>query len=117
MIVVLAGTGGDVMVTRVMKRLARGKVWSWRMAPGLIGRAAIQPDLYIGVGLMAVAFFSLITVLSWAAVSLVIPATAANHIVGPLAAKVFLKERVTKARWLGVLLVTAGVLLVFASQS
>jgi drug/metabolite transporter (DMT)-like permease len=42
----------------------------------------------------------------------VVPATAANYIVGTLGAKFLLKERVSKARWAGMLLVAAGVTLV-----
>jgi drug/metabolite transporter (DMT)-like permease len=115
-LVVLAGTGGDLMLTRAMKAVARGESWTWSAAPRRIGRALAQGDLWIGVGLMALAFFAFITVLSWAAVSLVVPLTAANHIVGPLGAKVVLKERVTRTRWAGVLLVAAGVVLVCAAQ-
>jgi drug/metabolite transporter (DMT)-like permease len=68
--------------------------------------------MWMGVGLMALAFFSLITVLSWAEVSFVVPATAANYVAGAFGAKFLLKERVSKARWAGVLLVAAGVTLV-----
>jgi len=68
--------------------------------------------MWMGVGMMALAFFALITLLSWADVSFVVPATAANYIVGALGAKFLLKERVSKARWAGMLLVAAGVTLV-----
>ena len=115
-VVVLAGTGGDLMLTRAMKKVARGEQWNWRIAPRRIGRALAESQLWMGVALMAVAFFAFITVLSWAAVSFVVPATAANHIVGPLGAKIVLKERVSKTRWAGVLLVAAGVVLVCAAR-
>ncbi len=115
-LVVLAGTAGDIMVTRVMKKVARGERWTWRIAPSRIGRALAQGQMWMGVGLMALAFFALITVLSWAEVSLVVPATAANYIVGVLGARFLLKERVSKVRWAGVLLVAAGVALVCAAH-
>ena len=115
-VVVLAGTGGDVMATRVMKKVARGERWTWRIAPRRVGRALVQGQMWIGIGLMALAFLSFITVLSWAEVSFVVPATAANYIVGALGARVLLKERVSKARWAGVLLVAAGVVLVCAAR-
>jgi len=115
-VVVLAGTAGDVMVTRVMKKVARGERWTWRIAPRRVGRALAQGEMWMGIGLMALAFFSFITVLSWADVSFAVPATAANYIVGVVGAKVLLKERVSKTRWAGVLLVAAGVVLVCAAQ-
>ena len=115
-VVVLAGTAGDVMLTRVMKKVARGERWTWRIAPRRVGRAFAQGQMWMGIGLMALAFFAFITVLSWAEVSFVAPATAANYVVGALGAKVLLKERISKTRWAGVLLVAVGVVLVCAAQ-
>jgi drug/metabolite transporter (DMT)-like permease len=115
-VVVLAGTGGDVLVTRVMKKVVRGEPWTWRIAPRRVGRAFAQGQMWMGIGLMALAFFAFITVLSWADVSFAVPATAANYIVGALGAKVLLKERVSKTRWAGVLVVAVGVMLVCAAQ-
>ncbi|MGO8732017.1 MAG: EamA family transporter [Terriglobia bacterium] len=111
-VVVLSGSGGDLMVTHAMKKVARGERWTWRIAPRRIGRALAQGSMWMGVGMMALAFFALITLLSLADVSFVVPATAANYIVGTLGAKFLLKERVSKARWAGMLLVAAGVTLV-----
>ena len=115
-VVVLAGTAGDIMVTHVMKKVARGEQWTWRIAPHRVGRALAEGQMWVGIGLMALAFFAFITVLSWAEVSFVAPATAANYVVGALGAKVLLKERVSKTRWAGVLLVAVGVVLVCAAQ-
>ena len=115
-VVVLAGTAGDLMLTRVMKKVANGERWTWRIAPRRVGRAFAQGQMWMGIGLMALAFFAFITVLSWAEVSFVAPATAANYVVGALGAKVLLKERVSKTRWAGVLLVAVGVVLVCAAQ-
>jgi drug/metabolite transporter (DMT)-like permease len=114
-VVVLAGTGGDLLVTRVMKKVAHGEPWTWRAAPRRVARALAQGQLWMAIGLMALAFLSFITVLSWAAVSFVVPATAANYIVGTLGATVLLRERVSKTRWAGMLLVAAGVVLVCAA--
>ena len=115
-VVVLAGTGGDVVVTRVMKKVAHGERWTWRIAPQRVGRALAQGQMWMGIGLMALSFFAFIMVLSWAEVSFVVPATAANYIAGAFGAKFLLKERVSKARWAGVLLVAAGVALVCAAH-
>ena len=115
-VVVLAGTGADVLVTRVMKKVARGEPWTWRIAPRRVGRALAQGQFWIAIGLMALAFFSFIIVLSWAEVSFVVPATAANYIAGALGAKFVLQERVTKVRWAGVMLVAVGVAMVCAAH-
>ena len=115
-VVVLAGTAGDIMVTHVMKKVAREEQWTWRIAPHRVGRALAEGQMWMGVGLMALAFFAFITVLSWAEVSFVVPATAANYIVGALGAKFLLNEQVSKVRWAGMLLVAAGVALACAAH-
>jgi uncharacterized membrane protein len=61
---------------------------------------------------MAASFYSLLILLSWAPISLVIPASAFNYVVGTFGAKYLLKEDVTVKRWVGVLMVCAGVTLV-----
>ena len=104
------------MLTRVMKKVARGEPWTWRIVPRRVGRALTQGQMWMGIGLMALSFLAFITVLSWADVSFVVPATAANYIAGVLGAKLLLKERVSKTRWAGVLLVAAGVVLVCAAH-
>jgi bacterial/archaeal transporter family protein len=115
-VVVLAGTGGDILVARVMKKVSRGERWTWRAAPQRIASAVLQGQMWMAVGLMILAFLAFITVLSWADVSLAAPATAANYIVGVLGAKFLLKEKVSKGRWAGMLLVAAGVALVCSAR-
>jgi drug/metabolite transporter (DMT)-like permease len=68
--------------------------------------------MWIGIGLMAMAFFALLGALSLENVSFVVPVTALNYVVGALGGKLFLGEKVTPKRWAGVLLVCVGVTLV-----
>jgi len=69
---------------------------------------------WAGVPMMALSFYSLLILLSWEPISLVIPASALSYVVGTLGAKYILSEQVSAARWVGVLLVCAGVALVAA---
>jgi len=115
-IVVLAGTGGDIAVTRAMKRIGEVKNFAPRALLGVLRRVLQSGWMWLGIALMALAFFALLALLSWAEVSFVVPATAANYIVGALGAKFLLKERVSKVRWVGMLLVATGVALVCAAR-
>jgi drug/metabolite transporter (DMT)-like permease len=115
-IVVLSGTGGEIAWTHAMKRIGEVKSFSPRALLGVLRRALQSGWMWLGTALAALAFFSLLALLSWAQVSFVVPATAANYIVGALGAKLLLKERVSKARWAGLLLVAAGVALVCAGR-
>ena len=70
---------------------------------------------WVGIGLMAIAFFSLLALLSWADVSLVVPATALTYVVAALGGKFLLHEEVAPVRWAGVALVCVGVALLSLS--
>ena len=112
-LVVVSGTGGEICVTRAMKRV--GEVTDFRplAVVRVILRALKVPWMWIGVAMMALAFFSLLGVLSIENVSFVVPMTALNYAAGALGGKFFLGERVTPRRWAGVLIVCAGVTLVW----
>jgi len=114
-IVVIAGAGGDICVAHAMKRI--GEVRSFRPVVLLetLGRAFRQVSMWIGIALMAVAFFSLLALLSWADASLVVPATALSYVAGAFGASLLLHERVTPIRWTGILLVCAGAALLSIS--
>jgi drug/metabolite transporter (DMT)-like permease len=49
------------------------------------------------------------TSLSWADLTYVLPATSVSYILLTLLAKFYLHETISLARWLGVLLISAGV--------
>jgi drug/metabolite transporter (DMT)-like permease len=74
------------------------------------------PWLWLGITLMAIAFFSLLGALSIYNVSFVVPVTALSYVAGAAGSVIFLREHVSPARWLGVLLVTIGVTLVFLGK-
>ena len=111
-----AGTGGELCVSRAMKSL--GEVHDFHPAALLqfVSRAARVGWMWIGIGLMTVAFFSLLAMLSMENVSFVVPVTALSYAAGAVGASVFLRERISKQRWLGVLVVCIGVTLVWLSR-
>jgi drug/metabolite transporter (DMT)-like permease len=72
--------------------------------------------MWLGVGLIALGFFSMLILLSWENVSFVVPATSLSYAVGALGAQVVLGERVSRVRWMGVVLVILGVVLVWLGE-
>ena len=107
-IVIVAGSLGDIFVSRGMKQV--GEVDTMKLARLLrLGwRARTNLRILGGVACMAVAFFSLLAVLSWAPLSLVSPATSLGYVINTLGAKFYLKEEITRMRWAGTLLVCVG---------
>ena len=116
MVIVFASVIGDVLLARAMKQV--GDVHEfWRRA-GLwvvVSRVLGNPNFFLGVTAMAVAFFGLLFALSWGDVSLVAPAAASLTFIGnAFAAQIFLHEKVDRRRWIAAVLVAGGVALLAA---
>lgn len=115
-LIVVVGTGGELCVTRAMKTI--GEVTDFRPLSLLrvVVRAMKVGWMWLGLLQMTLAFFALLGMLSLENVSLVIPVTALSYAFGALGGKFFLGERVSRQRWVGVLLVCLGVALVFIGK-
>jgi len=113
MLIVFVGTGGELFVSRAMKSI--GEVTDFRphSIARVVGRAMTLKRMWMGITLMAIAFFALLAMLSLSKVSFVFPSTALSYAAGAIGGKVFLGEQVTKQRWIGVGFVCIGVVLVF----
>ena len=111
--IVITATAGDVLQSRAMKEI--GDLGEVRRSQGLfqvVRRVLASPPFMLGLLFMALAFASLLVTLSWADVSIVGPASASlTFIANALAARVFLKEHVTRRRWLAAVFVAGGVAL------
>ena len=115
LLIIGAGTGGELCVTRAMK--AVGEVKDFRPAALLdftsracefldVGWPRSHGDRILLPAGIAVA----------ENVSLVVPVTALSYGAGALGGKFFLGEQVTPKRWAGVLLVCMGVALVIMGR-
>jgi drug/metabolite transporter (DMT)-like permease len=116
LLIIGAGTGGELCVTRAMKAVGEVKDFRPTALVGIFARALRVSWMWIGLALMGSAFFSLLVVLSMENVSLVVPVTALSYGAGALGGKFFLGEQVTRRRWAGVLLVCIGVALVIVGR-
>src|SRR5467141_567633 len=114
--IVAAGTGGELCVSRAMKVV--GEVHDFRPAAlvRFVFRAMRVGWMWIGIAMMTLAFFSLLAMLSIENVSFVVPVTALSYAAGAFGALLFLHERISPQRWLGVLIVCIGVTLVWLSR-
>jgi len=111
-IIVFAGTGGELAVSRAMKRIGEVHDFSPRNLLHVAGRAFRVGWMWVGLAMMTLAFFALLALLSWENVSFVVPVTAVSYAAGAFGGKYLLGERVTPVRWVGVMLVCLGVMLV-----
>ena len=112
-LIVLASSGGDVLLSAAMKRI--GDLDQLRARSGLVavvGRVVSEKYFLMALCCFCVGFFSLLTALSWGDASLVAPASASmTFVVSAVMAKIFLKEDVDHRRWVAAVLVCVGVAL------
>lgn len=109
---VVPGTAGEMCMSHAMKIVGEVTDFRPRAIAQAIGRAMKLSWFWIGLAMMATGFFSLLGMLAVANVSFVFPATALSYAVGTLGGRVFLGEKVSPQRWIGVLVVCIGVVLV-----
>lgn len=114
--IVIAGTGGELCLSRAMKQI--GEVHDFHPVSILrvMGRAMMAGWMWLALLLMATGFFALLGMLSIENVSFVIPVSALSYVVGAWGGSMLLGEKVTAQRWLGVLLVCLGVTLVWKGK-
>ena len=68
-----------------------------------------------GVLLLIVWFASQLSLLSWSDLSYVLPITGASYVLTAVLGKVFLHEFVSISRWIGILVISLGVVLVIGT--
>ena len=87
-----------------------GQIFFKHAMGGMKGSQAAK--LTAGVAVMAVGFFLWVGLMSKFELSFIYPFDGLNRIVLVIGASVFLKEKMSPSLWVGVALISAGVLLV-----
>lgn len=108
LVVVLSNVLGNFSLAWGMRRI--GRLVS--LSPWAYIQALFDPWVAAGVALLIVWMLSHMTLLSWADLSYVLPVTSVGYVLAAVMGSVFLDERITLARWAGILLIMAGVALV-----
>ncbi len=114
--IVVAGTGGELCVSRAMKGVGEVHDFSPKSILSFVLRSLRLPWMWLGIALMSVGFFSLLAILSFQEVSFVVPVSALSYAAGALGAKAFLGERISRYRWIGIAVVCLGVTIVWWSR-
>ncbi len=115
-LIIVVGTAGELCLGRAMKETGELQRLHPVAAVQLLWQALRVKWIWIGVAMMALAFFSLLLLLSFEDVSFVVPVTALSYLVGAVGGMLFLRERICRERWLGILLVCVGVTLVLLAK-
>jgi drug/metabolite transporter (DMT)-like permease len=111
-LVVLSNVLGNFFLSWGLRRVGRLVT----VSPVAYIQALFDPWVALGVSLLIVWLLSQMALLSWADLSYVLPVTSAGYVLTALAGRVFLNEQISPARWLGILLIVAGVALAGATH-
>jgi drug/metabolite transporter (DMT)-like permease len=103
--VTLFAAAGDTLLAHGMKQV--GNV-SLRHLPDIL-LAVLNPSVALGIVLLIGFFAAYMTALSWADLTYVLPATSLGYVLLALTAKFVLHEQVSTTRWIGILMISAGV--------
>ncbi len=108
----LSAAVGETLLSFAMKRSGEVNVTESSHWVNLFLSVVRNPYIFAGVLFLAVYFFLYLVALSWADLSFVLPLTAVSYIFAAFLAKFFLNEDVTWLRWVGTLVIIAGITLV-----
>ncbi|MBI5883218.1 MAG: DMT family transporter [Elusimicrobia bacterium] len=110
-IATFCAASGDAFLSKGMKQF--GDVSAFGLSePWKILGMFRNPWVWIGVSFAAGYFFLYTSALSWSDLSYAQPLTAMSYIYATLIARYALGEKVGPMRWLGVLAIVAGVVLI-----
>jgi len=115
-LIVVAGTGGELCVSRAMKTVGEVHDFRPRSILAFVLQSLRLPWMWAGIALMSLGFFSLLAILSFQEVSFVVPVSALSYAAGAFGAKAFLGERISRNRWIGIAVVCLGVTIVWWSR-
>jgi multidrug transporter EmrE-like cation transporter len=111
--VALLAIAGEVMIAAAMRQVGDLDIIRAKSGlPGAIRTVLSNPTFLIGALCMALNFFAMLFTLSLVDLSLAAPGIASfNYIGNAIAARIFLREKVDRRRWLATTFVCAGVYL------
>ena len=111
-LMVIFGPLGNVLLGKGMKRIGAASTGTLTQALDLLSRVLTSGTIWLGIGSLITFFVAYMLVLSWADYSYVQPASSAAYGMVALLAHLLLREVVTPLRWIGVLVICLGVLVV-----
>jgi uncharacterized membrane protein len=108
---VLCANAGDLMLKRGMSQIGAVQLSASGLERAFL-MTVMSGTIWVGIIFLTGFMLSYMTVLSWADYSYVMPAGAFGYALLTLLAVIFLHETVSIRRWIGVVLICVGVLLV-----
>lgn len=112
LLMVIFGPLGNVLLGKGMKGVGAVSMSTPAEALGVLSRVLASGTIWLGIGSLISFFVAYMLVLSWADYSYVQPASSVAYAVVALLAHYMLREVVSPMRWLGVVVICLGVVVV-----
>lgn len=106
---ILGNSFGNLLLSIAMHKLPG---FSFTAFPHYLHGIVTDPLLIPGTVLTVIYSLSQLSLFSWADLSYVVPFIATSYVLTTLLSEFVLGEHVTAARWIGVLLITTGVIII-----
>lgn len=107
LVATLCVASGEAILSKGMK-LSGSSQGGWLQQ----ARSVLNSHVICGTLLMMIYFGLYMLALKWADFSFVLPLTALSFLFGAILARYYLNENVTPGRWIGTLIIMAGVVVV-----
>jgi drug/metabolite transporter (DMT)-like permease len=104
----IADATGDLLTAKGMKQIGAFPQLKIKPIINWIKKVISSPFIIGGISCQALSFLIFLSLLSWADISLVRPATAIGYIISLLGAKFILHEQISQLRWLGIAIIGGG---------
>jgi drug/metabolite transporter (DMT)-like permease len=111
-LLVLFGSVGNTILSKGMKDVGDLDISHVQAIEAGAVSVLTNGTVWLGIALMLLFMICHMLVLSWADYSFVMPFSAVSYALVPLLAYLFLHEQVSAARWIGIVLIFLGVLLI-----
>jgi multidrug transporter EmrE-like cation transporter len=111
-LLVLLGSVGNTFLSKGMKDAGDLDISQFASLAAGAARVLTSGTIWAGIALMLGFMVCHMLVLSWADYSFVMPFSAIAYALVPLLAYLFLHEHVSTARWMGIVLIVLGVVLI-----
>lgn len=107
-VAVLAVVVGETLLSKGMKQTNSAAAGFGNQAQAIVGNVYVVG----GTVLMTLYFGLYMQALKMADLSFVLPLTAVSYLLGAVTSKYYLHETVTPVKWIGVLIITLGVIVI-----
>jgi uncharacterized membrane protein len=111
-LLVVLGSVGNTILSKGMKEAGDLDISHFASLAAAAARVLTSGTIWLGIAMMLGFMICHMLVLSWADYSFVMPFSAIAYALVPLLAFLFLHEQVSTGRWIGIVLIVLGVVLI-----